>query len=407
LRRLSNLVRLELQLNQLSGNFDFLEQSTIFPSIVNVSGNNIGPVLSRFSTLSASGPSFHAVVDTRNNVFECPYPDNFAKSVVLVISPCQQPWTKLGILSSVFVPLLLIYLLLRKCISTDKFKLGMLCVDYCLNLVGFAFDFLNIFSILKSLLVNIDMCSPFNFAAVFYYFVKVYFVDQPAPGPSTTFVDWIQSFISFNDLSANNPLVLENLESFKFLCETVPECGVDALGTMCLTIHQEKSLTGQQAFATFYTLVILLAAVRGIVELARLLLVLYLCWQGDILVLGTIGVEFVSASFALPLVFVSAESRLSATQHFISHERTPAEMIFRLFHVGMLVTLPTLAVNVFYVLKVAQTGLSLVNWVSLTSGLILVPRILAQATLSWYSQSTKNKQVLLHNQIETSAWDSE
>jgi hypothetical protein len=228
---------------------------------------------------------------------------------------------------------------------------------------------------------------------------------------STSFQEWLSQFISFVSLKRDDSAVIENLDAFRVLCRTLHECDVDVSGTTCLQAHPELAATGGVAFADFYAIVIAVFAVRIALEATRIVCVMLSCWQGAILE-GRIGAELARSSFAAPVCFFFfpvandddthsdhadvglLESTLTAASHerqdprhdrtdfwkqFVHYAPTPFDFIFRLVHSGIMSSIPLLAVTLYFLLRVSQTGMSVSNWLSLANLLWTVPRQIGQA----------------------------
>ena len=421
LKSLSQLSDLDLSNNMLTGDFDLLDGISFFPSLVNVSYNLLGPVI-RIGHLDVLTQT--AVIDIRVAVdsetsFVCPYPvtDALPGKAVLLRSPCTPPYDVLAkraiLLVAVVVCLFLImWLVQRKCqISRQKCNVLTWALVWIKGVSILVLDVVVLLSISQSLRTSIaDSCHVFNSLPVFENVVSVsfleFFQDLPA---STSFSEWLSFIMSLFSLKRDDPAIAENLVAFRALCQSLTECDVDMSGTTCVKVHPELAATGGAAFPLFCAFVIAVLAVRIFLETTRIACVVLSCWQGAILE-GRIGAELARSSFAAPLCCfffpasdektVDAASALSevpllethASEHsevkcersdffkqFVSYAPTPFDYFFRLAHLGILSSIPLLILNLYFLLRVSQTGMATTNWLSLVNLLWTVPRQIGQA----------------------------
>jgi Leucine-rich repeat (LRR) protein len=425
LRALSDLTELELSCNMLTGDFDLLDATSFFPSLVNVSYNRLGPslriehkgILAETAVLDA-----RVVVDSGIS-FVCPYPDTLPPKAVLLRSPCQPPYEMLIKRAIMFVALVIslfvvICLVQRQCKTARlgsglKLSVGIWLAISIKNVATLFLDFVVFISTIQDLGFSTDSCHVFNSLSVFRNIISIsvlqYFQDLP---PSTSFQDWLSQYMSFVSVKGDDPAVIENLAAFRVLCRSLHECDVDVSGTTCWQAHPELAATGRVAFADFYVLVIVVFAVRIALEAARILCVVLSCWQGATLE-GRTGAELARSSFAAPVCFfffpaanndsiseadpahaVLLESTADVAHHerkelghdranflkqFVHYTPTPFDYMFRLVHSGILSSIPLLGVTLYFLLRVSQTGMSVSNWLSLVNLLWTIPRQIGQA----------------------------
>ena len=111
--------------------------------------------------------------------------------------------------------------------------------------------------------------------------------------------------------------------------------------------------------------------------------------------------ELARSSFASPvLAFAYTHSSESATtglmarsggidlfvRRAILRRDTPVDLLLRLCHAGLLSSIPLLVVNLYFLLRVTQLGMSASNWLALLNGFVLVPRLVGMAAWSWWQQ---------------------
>jgi hypothetical protein len=82
------------------------------------------------------------------------------------------------------------------------------------------------------------------------------------------------------------------------------------------------------------------------------------------------------------LLSPSSEMKEKYRGQIASGQATSKDCMFQLLYAGALSSIPLLFVKIYFLLVVSQTGLTLQNWISLVSGLIVVPQLIAQAAVS-------------------------
>jgi hypothetical protein len=199
-------------------------------------------------------------------------------------------------------------------------------------------------------------------------------------------VTWVSDIVSSQFLGLCHPIL--------------PQCGVDPIDSNCRTFYPELASDARgEVHRLYFGLVIAVAAVRLIVELSRAVSVFAAYRRINVLAEPYHGrcygagvccsqvqdpmrlywiAELVGASPFAPLLWF-ALSRAEFTVFVLQREPTPADFAFRALHAGFLTSIPLLAVNSWYLLRVTQYGLAPAGWLSLIKGLILVPRLLFQA----------------------------
>ncbi len=397
---------LDLSRNQIQQNLDF-QRSLHLPALVNLSHNLLGPVLAEYSA-PASGFSV-AVIDIRSNSFQCPLPSNFPVEIALLFSPCAQPWSLLLVYAAVFVGAILVLILaalfLVRFFAAFARLVGQslwvaFFVSWISECVGFLLDLLTLQLILSYLAARIDHCVGIN---LFGYFGPLTLLQKedtncmpdpkrqltPFP-PSTTLLDFFAACRA--NRSPRVPALVLNV--FPALCaRTLPQCDYDTAAMTCRTFYPELDSDARgEVHRIFFGLVIAVAAVRVIIELARLACVFVayrrmsnlavpvdirgcVC-SGTAVPIHWIA-ELVGTSIASPLLYFASRAEFVALH--LQREPSAGDFVFRALHAGLLTAVPLLGVNMWYLLRVAQYGLAPAGWLSLMKGMILVPRLLFQA----------------------------
>jgi Leucine-rich repeat (LRR) protein len=402
------LAKLDLSRNQLRQDFS-VRGSLRLPPVVNLSNNRLGPIMEEYSL----SPSISAVsvIDIRGNEFSCPYPPNFPATVSLLFSSCAQPWTLLltyfAIFTGAIFVLVIFALILVRFVSRcsallSQSPLIVFFLSWAGDCIGLALDSLTLQLILVYLSARIDKCAGLNLYGYFGTLTSAYYygrlcLDDPINGkfsPSTTMSEFSIACRSLNYAWLPTTIASE----FLALCHPVlPQCDVDPVDSTCRTFYPELASDARgEVHRVFFVLVIAVAAVRLVVELARAACVFIARRRISVLAEPHIGhsccseggaqsplrlhwmAELVGSSPFAPLLYV-ATSRAEFTNFLLQREPTPADFSFRALHAGFLTSIPILAVNAWYLLRVTQYGLAPAGWLSLMKGLVLVPRLLFQA----------------------------
>jgi hypothetical protein len=216
------------------------------------------------------------------------------------------------------------------------------------------------------LLIKTDHCSPINSYAIFSQFTQYTWTGMSPSAPNTTFATWIQQFIDFGAVSSTDFMVSGNLEAFSNLCATVSECGIDSIGTSCVITHPELASSGQAAFPAFFICLITVIALRCLIELSRMLLVLWsilLCR----IKFADYGALFIGRSVFAPLLYFRADTRNEFSDMLIDRKvpLTHHQFILELITSALLTSIPLLASSLFYITVVAQTGVTASTLISL------------------------------------------
>ncbi len=326
-----------------------------------------------------------------------------------MFSPCAQPWSTLLVYAAIFVGsvilLIGVFLLLVRSVSalaffaTHSLWIGFIS-SWIGDCVGLVLDIITLQIILSYLAASIDHCVGINY---FSYFAPMTLQSQEEKScmldPNRSFQPFPASMSLFDFFSAcratrgaNVPALVLNL--FPALCaRTLPQCDFDPATTTCRTFYPERDSDARgEVHQVFFGLVIALAAIRVLIELARLVCV-FVAYRrmsnlaapvdirGCVCTARAVPVfwiaELVGTSIASPLLYFSSRAEFVAL--LLQREPSAGDFAFRALHAGLLTAVPLLGVNMWYLLRVAQYGLAPAGWLSLMKGLVLVPRLLFQA----------------------------
>jgi Leucine-rich repeat (LRR) protein len=392
LQALTSIRRLDLQQNSLSGSISLFAPP--FPLVafsVNLSSNH-------FSGIFPNLPQFYnlSVLDLSNNEFQCPYPVfSILPPLVVFRSPCTYNWSQLfvylGIGIGIAVFLVLLYFVAKRLtLSCGKRVLPTILfwASYLLAVASLSTNTISYINILQYLYSTSIGCGVINSYSVFYSFMPFPFPNAQVFPASTSFAEWISSPGWL--LYTNYAQVIDvNTQEFNTICSVAPECSFDSARKLCLASHPERSMTGGASHQLFLKLVIASAAVRVACELFSLLLILRSMKRDKI----TGHRSLMESSIFFPVLMCGRESIREAFGDFIVVGMKPTDYLIKLIYSGFLISFPMLAVNLYYLLVVAQTGLQLSDWLSLATGAILVPQLLGQAIHSWWTRELKSQAI--------------
>jgi hypothetical protein len=402
LRSLGNLTRLDLSSNLLIGNFDLLNE-VFLPAIVNVSMNALGPSVAPYMYVATGASPAFALVDISagpgvTSNFVCPYPRRYPETVVVRRSACRQPWSDLEFYGLIILAALvgagIVYFLIQKyqAIELELLKKVTFGLTWIFSVVDAIVESISIASIIQHLAVRTNNCQLFNRYAIFQNFVVGYPWQKPST-PSSSFESWLDEFTSFGQhFTRDDPFTVSNLDSFARLCRTLPECSVDASGLACVVTDPTLQESGGAAFSTFLIVVWTVVAVRLLVEVCQLVIVL-LSLRRQSLVPGVLA-RFHVQSIWGPMLLCSSSPYLKRqfVSQIVSTPLQPKDYLFRLIYAGVLSSIPLLFVKIYFLLVVSQTGLTVQNWISLVTGLVVVPQLISQAAyLFWQVRNAKSE----------------
>lgn len=402
LRSLRNLTRLDLSSNHLVGNFDLLNE-VFLPAIVNVSMNALGPSMAPYMFVATGASPAIALVDISagpgvTSNFMCPYPRQYPETVVVRRSACRQPWSDLELYGLIILAALIVvgiaYFLIQKyqVIEPELLKKVSFGLTWIFSVVDAVVESTSIASIIRHLGVRTNNCQLFNRYAIFQNFVVGYPWQKPST-PSSSFESWLDEFTSFGQhYTRDDPFTVSNLGNFARLCRNLPECNVDASGLTCVVSSPALQESGGAAFSTFLVVVWTVVAVRLLVEVCQLVIVL-LSLRRQSLVPGVLA-RFHVQSIWGPMLLLSSSPYLKRqfVSEIVSTPLKPKDYLFRLFYAGALSSIPLLFVKIYFLLVVSQTGLTVQNWISLVTGLVVVPQLISQAAYSfWQVRNPKSE----------------
>lgn len=399
------LAYVDFSQNRIRQSLDF-SNSLRLPPFINLSHNHLGPLLAGYSlpptVLSVS------VIDIRANAFICPYPADYPSTVAILFSECLQPWTRLvtyaAIFASIILLLLVLFLVLVRFVSAiasfvKQSQLHVFFVSWAIECIGLVLDGLNLQLILRYLASDIDHCAGLNLFSFFGPLTlaslgQVLCLSDPINdefSPTATLAQFMAGC-----RAQNNPGMATRVSSQfqESLCHTIlPQCDMDLTGSVCSTVYSELASDGRgDVHRIFFGIVIAVAAVRVVVELARVACVLFAFRRMSSLAVpietkfchsngSAISpfrlfwmAELVGSSVLSPLLLHA--SRAEFVMLLLQREPTPADFAFRALLAGLLTSIPLLSVNIWFLLRVTQYGLAPPGWLSLMKGLMLVPALL-------------------------------
>jgi Leucine-rich repeat (LRR) protein len=398
------LAFVDLSQNRIRQSLDF-SNSLRLPPFINLSHNRLGPLLADYSLPPAVLSV--AVIDIRANAFTCPYPADYPSTVAILFSECLQPWTRLvtyaAIFASIILLLLVLFLVLIRFVSAiasfvKQSQLHVFFVSWAIECIGLVLDGLNLQLILRYLASNIDHCAGLNLFSFFGPLTlaslgQVLCLSDPINDefpPTATLAQFMAGCRAQNNSNMANRVSSQFQES---LCHTIlPQCDMDLTGSVCSTVYPELASDGRgDVHRIFFGIVIAVAAVRVVVELARAAFVLMAYRRMSNLAVpieakfcqassSAISLrlfwmaELVGTSVFSPLLLYA--SRAEFVMLLLQREPTPADFAFRALLAGLLTSIPLLCVNIWFLLRVTQYGLAPPGWLSLMKGLLLVPALL-------------------------------
>jgi hypothetical protein len=148
------------------------------------------------------------------------------------------------------------------------------------------------------------------------------------------------------------------------------------LNTTCYEARPELATSGGGAHRSFINAVFSIMAIRVAHDLFSLFVILISCVKNALHVRFRVWIK---SSIFLPLLLVRSWTRAALYTEIVMAETPPSEYIWELLTTGVLVTAAKLFVQAFYLLRVAQTGLSWSNWLSLLLGIVTAVRLIVQA----------------------------
>ncbi len=150
-----------------------------------------------------------------------------------------------------------------------------------------------------------------------------------------------------------------SLERFTAACERVPECSFDSASLACVESHPERALSGGGAHLAFFDAVVVFVAVRAAFELACFAAVVVSLARNAIIERGRL---WMGGSAFAPLLLARAKTRDALMGEIAFADTRPVDYIWLLLTSGVFVSAAKLCTDLYFVLRVAQTGLAWSNW---------------------------------------------
>jgi len=152
----------------------------------------------------------------------------------------------------------------------------------------------------------------------------------------------------------------------------------------CFMEFDDRAPFGGTSHRHFLYFFIAVVAVRGLIELLRLVIVLISCIYGRI-VAASWSIDFVGISLGSPLLLVALNDRSEFFKIVISHQPTHIELMWRVVYHSMICSLPLLGANLYFLFSVSQAGLKVLNMFSVLSAFVTVPLNVMRAVQAWRS----------------------
>jgi hypothetical protein len=261
-------------------------------------------------------------------------------------------------------------------------------------------DSLSFQLMVRALLVIQNNCDPLNKFGLFSSFLPD--ASGPDATPNMQFAVWYPSFVNFRipfGYPFDDPTNLADLSAFRSLCARIPECAVDSIGTTCVVAHPELAQSGKLAFPVFFVCLVIVIAIRGLVEISRLLLIL-MSIRSRSIVLGELGSIFIKGSAFAPILYLNQGTRVdfnSMIRNRVDLKPTHQHLVIEFCCSAVLIALPLLAATTYYSVRVAQVGLSPLNMLSIFFTLMNSSSLLVRAFYMWiapWCQSTTHHREL-------------
>jgi hypothetical protein len=373
IQQLLQLSQLDLSSNQFSGQLDLFATS-FAPSIVNLSHNALSGKVGDFVQMKRARQL--ALIDIQHNAFDCPYPINFPKQTVLLRSECVPPYMEylktLGYIALAAGGLGALLFVASKCMEEVSMAATMYLVDWLFDSIALVLDAFTYRDIVNYITSVDNQCSAMNQYYVFSLFMT-YLHPELVSADSVLFSNWIQSAKSI----FTSAEISSNTADISKKCGYISSCGFDFAQNSCILVDPSKAATGIDAFPRFYGVIIAVIAVRCLVEAARLI-VLLLSFRQPTAVYGRRrGSDFIRSFALTPLLYFHFPDVFSRS--IVQHRPKFTDFFRRLVHTGLMIKFPMLAINVYFLNNVTQTGLSVTNVLSLIGSIVYVPRLLAMS----------------------------
>ena len=281
----SGLSKLDMSHNALRQRFD-LSGAPRVPPFLNLSHNQLGPTLAEYTLPQSLFVA--SVIDIRHNAYACPYPSNYPTSVIILFSPCAQPWTLLltyfGILVATFAVMALAVMIALRFVSAAvacakqlQTQLALFAVSWALEVSDLVLAALTLRLIVDYLSASTDHCAGINRFAYFGALTSagVYYNQAQCNAardidyfrPSNTFAEYHTACLTYGGSTFDDSYYGQ----FRQLCRaTLPQCDFDAGALACRTFYPALDADARGAVhGVFLGLVWAVAGLRLAVELVR------------------------------------------------------------------------------------------------------------------------------------------
>ncbi len=393
LTALTSLTELVLASNSLSGTLPHAWRRLRALSIVDVSDNRIDGDLRWFSAdadgalppLAASSvnvshnalagrilalaPSLQLTsLDMSANEFACPFPVFPVEPPIVVFrTPCVDDWDQLATYACIGVGAALVAasvgVALKRAVEARTFRLAVFGAAWTTTAAALFSDAFSYVAIVRYLVSRPRNCEALNTLRLFLPLLRLPREDIPQglrdrSGPATLFAAWISSpYWRLTGESDQNQQL--GLARFGDECAQVPECSFDVVSRACVETRPERALSGGGAHTAFFHAVLAFVAVRAAFELACLVTVLVSLARNAIVRRGRL---WMGGSAFAPLLLLRAATRDAFVSETIFVDTPPADYIWLLLTSGVAVSATKLFADLYYLMRVSQTGLAWSNW---------------------------------------------
>jgi hypothetical protein len=203
------------------------------------------------------------------------------------------------------------------------------------------------------------------------------------------FSDWINPQVWSAAFSDGLVLVRQFTESFASACRQAFECDYDAALAQCYEARPDLATSGGGAHQTFLHVLLILIGIRAAYELFNLTLIVGSSAHNSLLLRYRVWIK---SGVLLPWLLLFDSTRDTLLYDVVLTDTPPTEYIWELLTNGIFVTAIKLFAQVYFLLRVTQTGLVWFNWLSLLLGAFTAVRLIVQAAWSW---RTLHKKALL------------
>ncbi len=377
-------------------------------NIVNLSNNFLTGIIQPKSVIVRSASM--SLLDISLNDFDCPYP-LFRTNLLLQRSPCSHPWTfyatYLGYAIAIAVVLGVAFLYstqIKRSVDAIRASFAarpmtLFMISWCVACVSLGIDIRSCVEMFQYLNQNVDFCAFVNEAAIYvplmpplinsiHSFADAVFSEcfsEPRPKILPPFAFIVTKCLQpkFDPTPpAYSPLAIQAVAT---VCNGIRGCSfVDSPDYSCVLAHPELAEFGGIEFSRFLTCVIIAMSLRLLVECCRGVCVAVSCWHRSTAWHSSIG-DIISSS-PLVVLLLATMPREKFVAEVAARDSTYHDLLRRLIHGVALGSLPILFVNVYFAMRITQTGLSSVTLLSTLYGAITIPALLVRAFLGWRRQ---------------------